>query len=128
MKKMICLLVLFLLLFTACNSRPKVVAQDKKHLIALIQQELQATPVGKVVDLNFIDVSQITDMRNLFDPKENIDLQYREIDISDWAVSKVTDMGFMFSGSQFNGDISKWCSKNKKACDKENLYRSTTWN
>lgn len=29
-------------------------------------------------------------------------------DISQWNVSKVTDMSCMFCGSQFNGDISQW--------------------
>jgi hypothetical protein len=32
-------------------------------------------------------------------------------DISDWDVSKVTDMGGMFNNSQFNGDISRWTVK-----------------
>ena len=29
-------------------------------------------------------------------------------DISNWDLSNVTNMGFMFSESQFNGDISNW--------------------
>ena len=29
-------------------------------------------------------------------------------DISNWDVSNVTDMTWMFRDSQFNGDISKW--------------------
>ncbi len=108
------LLISLLLLSTAGYSRPKVVAQDKEHLLRLIQQEISSTPAGKVVDLNFIDVSKITDMQCLFeyeyddDIDDEIDLRNREIDISEWDVSNVKDMLGMFYGSSFNGDISKW--------------------
>ena len=56
----------------------------------------------KEKDLNFIDVSKVTNMENLFE-----DLDYSP-DISQWDVSKVTNMNSMFFGSDFNGDISQW--------------------
>ena len=52
--------------------------------------------------LNWLDVSKITNMRELFR-----DTIYKG-DISKWDVSNATDMSYMFYGSKFNGDISKW--------------------
>ncbi len=52
------------------------IAKDKEHLKALIREAIKKD--GYECDLNFIDVSQIT------------------------------DMGGMFACSRFNGDISKW--------------------
>ena len=53
-------------------------------------------------DISEWDVSKVTDMDSLFY------LSPFNGDISKWNVSKVTDMSYMFSGSEFNGDISKW--------------------
>lgn len=53
-------------------------------------------------NLNFLDVSNVTDMSYL---TQN---SYFNCDISDWDVSNVTRMEYMFAASKFNGDISKW--------------------
>ena len=49
------------------------------------------------------DVSQVTNMSQLFIGKTNFN-----DDISKWDVGNVTTMGYMFYGTSFNGDIGAW--------------------
>ena len=82
---------------------------------------------GQYADLNFIDVSCVSDMSNLFTINEyfNGDISKWDMhnventenmfdhssfngDISKWDMRNVENMSFMFSHSRFNGDISKW--------------------
>ena len=75
--------------------------KTKEELQDIIKQRIKDE--GNDVDLNDIDVSNITDMSSLF---EEIDFNG---DISNWDVSNVRYMKYMFyECNSFNQDISKW--------------------
>lgn len=63
---------------------------------------------GECCDLNFINVSQVKDMGGLFKGSPF------NGDVSKWDVSNVLLMDSMFEASVFNGDISKWNVSNVK--------------
>lgn len=74
--------------------------QDKDALKRIIEVCIET--YGTDCNLNWIDVSGITDMRGMFSHSKF------NGDISKWDVSSVTDMSNMFRESEFNGDISGW--------------------
>ena len=86
--------------------KPKrVVAKNRNHLVKLIEEAIDK--YGNKCDLNFIDVSHVTDMNNIFNYDNNYNCNFNG-DISKWDVSNVKYMNGMFCNSAFNGDISKW--------------------
>ena len=79
----------------------KYFPKDKNELKDIILQRIEAE--GNEVDLNDIDVSEITDMSDLFGGTDF------NGDISEWDVSNVKDMRSMFAECEaFNQNISKW--------------------
>ena len=91
----------------AYKYRPKT----KEELIKAIKKkiyEVQGTKDNPnwQADLNCIDTSLIIDMSYLF--AEEYGLNKFNGDISNWNVSNIENIEWMFAYSQFNGDISNW--------------------
>ena len=81
-----------------------VKCRDKRDLQTILAMYAYNYPTDS---LNWLDVSEITDMSELFFiDKYNIN-EYKG-DISHWDVSNVNDMKCMFKRSRFNNDISSW--------------------
>lgn len=77
--------------------------KDKEDLKKLVLDAIQDQGPG--ADLNFIDVSNITDLSWLFAGIEDLG----EVDVSRWDVSKCENMEGMFSRCNIeNIDLSKW--------------------
>ena len=83
--------------------------KDKGELINTII-EICKKDKADIVDLNIIDTSKITDMSYVFcNGSIQWQLDGRNIDISDWNVSNVTDFHNCFEGYLiFDCDLSKW--------------------
>jgi surface protein len=82
--------------------------KNKDELVKMIKQEIKQN--GYECSLNHIDVSKITDMEELFAPEKYHGYNLHEFngDISQWDVSNVKYMNYMFYASEFNRDISGW--------------------
>ena len=108
--------------------RPKSREELQDMIIAAIKEK------GPEVDLNYIDVSVIDDMHFLFDSYYGDDEGKSELlktfngDISEWDVSNVKNMSYMFwSAKNFNGDISDW-DVSRVTNMRSMFYRATRFN
>ena len=87
----------------------KCVVKERDDLLKFIRR---ITIVDKKANLNWLDVSHITDMRYMFDDYNACKFHG---DISEWDVSNVTTMEKMFFGcDKFDCDISNWDVSNVK--------------
>ena len=98
-------------------------------------------------NLNWLDVSEVTDMNNLFRDAyfnefngdisrwnvSNVKTMFQMFmwtsfngDISNWNVSNVVNMRSMFENSSFNGDISKWDIQNVR--DMTYMFKNSKFN
>lgn len=100
------------------SSQKKYVPTSKSALEKRIQKEM--AQYGNACDLNFIDVSRMTDLSALFYGS------HFNGDISRWDVSNVVDMDALFEGSRFNGDISRWDVSNVRTM--QNMFMSSDFN
>ena len=108
--------------------------KTKEELVDIIIREIEAN--GPECSLNNIDVSNITDMSYLFmggDPVQYLHehpvLSKFDGDISEWNVSNVTNMKYMFAKCQYtgkNGDISDWKVSNVN--DMEGMFADSNYN
>jgi len=111
----------------------KKIVVNNGNIKRIVRDEIKR--LGNKADLNYIDVSQVTDMNSLFEglqfngdiSKWNVSgcenmkyMFFKSIfnqDISNWDVGNVKSMNHMFFGSPFNQDISKWDVSNVENMD-----------
>ena len=95
----------------------KIVVKSYDELRKIIKDRYNKLGSGTKqdpIDFNDIDVSNLNSFCNnkyqgMFDRGLFKKTKFKYIDISNWDVSNVTDMGFMFCNCvYFNQDISKW--------------------
>ena len=103
------------------NQKINMIHATDANVHDIVKNELDK--LGHDADLNHIDVSEVTNMNNLFNccPMEmiraNLSQKYKDLnlDISQWDVSNVKSMYAMFYGFEnFNCDISNWNVKSVK--------------
>ena len=83
------------------NGKDIIKAKDS-NIKSIVNTEINK--LGNTANFNHIDVSSVTNMKELFKEKKSFNG-----DITKWDVSKVTTMSYMFRlAKAFNQDIGKW--------------------
>ena len=99
-------------------ARDAIYPVDDRELRIVIKTLRKLYGFEEHMNLNWIDVSRVTSMYNLFYVEFLPGNQKAacNVDVSRWDVSSVRDMAFMFFHSSFNGDISKWDTRSLQNC------------
>ena len=103
--------------FSAYSCHPA----DKNELREIIKSRIEKE--GQICNINDIDTSLISDMSYLFSGEI---FDSFNGNISEWNVSNVKYMAWMFYCSAFNGDISNWDVSNVK--DMSNMFADSSFN
>lgn len=129
--------------------KSRIIVTDLQFLRKIVARTIEE--YGVFCDLNYIDVSQMTDLSMLFYNTtfngsveewdvSNVKRMYHLFagstfngDISNWNVSKVLEMSYMFADSVFQGDLSRWDVSSVQTMDRmfcESLFngRIAEWN
>ena len=92
------------------GKQPKTVKATNSNIRKLINNAIKK--YGLNANLNFIDTSDVSNMSDLFSAnlsEYDIDIRKFNGDISEWDVSNVVDMSYMFDGCEkFNSPLKKW--------------------
>ena len=91
----------------------KYFPETKEELEDILKQLIEERKDQDIIDLNDIDTSKIIDMSQLFyDVRRKVNTgNFKKIDISEWNVSNVKNMTYMFYNCnklKYIGDISEW--------------------
>ena len=92
------------LVITKDTKSKSIVVHDKFEFKKAVDDIIKQTGNSETVDLNSIDVSHLVDMTRLLRTYKTI----KHLDISDWDVSQIKNMGFMFPPSLETVDLSRW--------------------
>ena len=94
------------------SSLDTVHPKNKDELVRILQGYFDREEPDWKCDLNWIDTSKITDMRNLFshalESSGGYGLGRFNGDISKWDVSKVEDMEYVFKRSPLENNEPDW--------------------
>lgn len=96
------------------STEKKIKVKNKEELIQEIDNRTNTANIQnkRIIDLNYIDVSALTDLSGLF---KNRVFFMEEYDVSSWDVSNVTKMDQTFYCSNFKVDLSSWDVSNVRS-------------
>lgn len=100
------------------NARDAIYPVDSRELRTVIRTLRKLYGFEEHMNLNWLDVSQVTYMNTLFYQEflPGNTKAHCNVDVSRWDVSNVISTSYMFSYSDFNGNVSKWNLKSLEDC------------
>ena len=83
--------------------RQKIVVNNKSEIKNIIEEIIEETNNEDSINLNHVDVSNITDITRLFRS-----YRFKHIDISKWNVSNIVNMQYVFPETLETINLSNW--------------------